>query len=96
MIHELMSGILTAFFEVADNCLLYLTNCPVNVTTKDMEEAYLLTDTLIRFKKNSGSTQFLALSVILCAQYARANSGKAVSRISLSTLFSVFGFTSLF
>ncbi|KAH9278204.1 Exportin-4 [Echinococcus granulosus] len=82
MYHEMIVAMLTLFEEVADNCLLYLANCPATLTVEDAASAFRLTNGLqLRFPlPYTGSTQFFILAVILCAQYAQTNSQKLTTK----------------
>ncbi|VDM32657.1 unnamed protein product [Hydatigera taeniaeformis] len=82
MYHEMTVAVLMLFEEVADNCLLYLANCPVTLTVEDANNVFRLTDGLqLRFPlPHTGSTQFFILTVILCAQYAQTHSRRITAQ----------------
>uniref|UniRef100_A0A5K3FBR1 SpoU_methylase domain-containing protein n=1 Tax=Mesocestoides corti TaxID=53468 RepID=A0A5K3FBR1_MESCO len=103
--HDFVVTLVALFSEVADNCLLYLANCPATVTQEDAATARHFTNGVrLDFPlPYTASTQFFTLTAILCAQYAQTNSKKIAAKFTSKTadeervtelqhLFSLFQF----
>ncbi|KAL7056486.1 hypothetical protein AAHC03_020929 [Spirometra sp. Aus1] len=72
MCHEVTLAIIGLLYEMADNCLVYLADCPA-ATNCDFSAFSAQLGESLKFKDNLASAQFFIFSIMLCAQYASAN-----------------------
>ncbi|VDN15283.1 unnamed protein product, partial [Dibothriocephalus latus] len=76
MCHDVTLAIIGLLYEIADNCLIYLADCPAANHVDFGALTAQLGDSL-KFKDNLASAQFFIFSTILCAQYASVNTHRA-------------------
>ncbi|VDL93651.1 unnamed protein product [Schistocephalus solidus] len=78
MCHDVTLAIIGLLYEMADNCLVYLADCPA-ATSGDLDALSAQLGDSLKFKDNLASAQFFIFSTVLCAQYASVNAHRATA-----------------